>query len=183
MSNTTNPPPIPEKILDQAKAFASKQYEVTDSTTFSYIQQDAAVAGYIACFQALSSPTGESAGRWVRALERTSPDNKLVCFRSNGMLFTGWYDSHRKVYDDVKAGVFPLRSVEWLDESPSQPSAGMEFEDYLSALREILAVHRQYHAADLTNSAANHLLNIAIAALAKYNRLQNPPTPTKTEGQ
>jgi hypothetical protein len=74
--------------------------------------------------------------QWVKALKMPPSENTVVCFRSNGMLFTGLYNDHTKRFKDVMGGEFPLRLVEWLLETESLPS--IEGEELLAFLKGLL---------------------------------------------
>src|ERR1700683_3549309 len=129
-----------ETILAEAKAYASKKYEKTDTTTFAYLQQDACVDGYLQAYRALSSlqPGGL---RWVKVSDRLPPrpGSPEYHFRVDGFHKVNG-NFHHSISDETCEGdvVFSVHggglfddyvippekfcNLEWLEETESPSS-------------------------------------------------------------
>lgn len=219
MSTSTNPPPIPEEfkiwyLAESRKPIISKAYEEWKRRGQQLCYEVAYTEGYEDASEAVFrhlSPTGESADqRWTNFCELFPEDYTKVKIRRAGTkkpINLGviseaepeWFLTYKgeKLYYD---------ELEWLDEAPSQPSAGMEWLDSMNAHKRLIGELNEYicllcaELDDVIGGAAVHgwrsarvekgkeLRERIAKCVEEVNAIVLPeitaPTPTKpTEGQ
>lgn len=127
------------------------------------------------------SPTGESAGRWVRCVDRLPDEGKEIVARGINSPTRTIIEREGIKLRDNNGNLYAYTTdptIEWLDESPSQPSAGMV--DLLKWVNNELAACES-HRKNTRGTMKQFHAGAALAFQIVKDRFS--PTPTKTEGQ